>query len=510
MKNCSKCRRCCRAKGWHKMSINTKKLTVAQAAEALAAGTCTAVELCRSYLDRIKSVDGQVKAFLKIDEPGILALAEASDARRAAGKPLSPYDGIPIGVKDCIVTQGQTCSCASKILENVVSPYDSTVVSRLKAKGFIPVGRLNMDEFAMGSSCENSAFQKTANPWNLDYVPGGSSGGSAASVAASEVPVALGSDTGGSIRQPAAFCGIVGLKPTYGRVSRYGLVAFASSLDQIGPMAHDVLDAAIILDSIGGQDPKDSTSLPFPCQGFADAVRACGKDNLQGVKIGLPKEYFECEGLTPSVRKAIDTAVETVKNLGAELVEVSLPHTKYAVATYYIIATAEASANLARFDGIRYGARADSPDLIQTYFKSRGNGFGDEVKRRILLGTYVLSSGYYDAYYLRAQKVRTLIRQDFESAAAKCDVILTPVTPTTAFKFGEKSDPLQMYLADIFTIALNLSGNCGISVPAAVCPESGMPIGVQFIAPAMQEEKLLKVARIFELNRPEKDFFPQL
>ncbi len=492
------------------MSINIKKMTVAQAADELAAGTCTAVELCQSYLDRIKSVDGQVKAFLKIDEADIMARAAESDKRRSAGKPLSPYDGIPVGIKDCIVTRGQTCSCASKILENVVSPYDSTVVSRLKGKGFIPTGRLNMDEFAMGSSCENSAFQKTANPWDLNCVPGGSSGGSAASVAASEVPVSLGSDTGGSIRQPAAFCGIVGLKPTYGRVSRYGLVAFASSLDQIGPMAHDVLDAAIILDIIGGHDPKDSTSLSAPCHGFADAVRAAGKETLKGLKIGLPKEYFNGEGLTPSVKQAIDQAVETVKNLGAETVEVSLPHARYAIATYYIIATAEASANLARFDGIRYGARSESPDLIQTYFKSRGKGFGDEVKRRILLGTYVLSSGYYDAYYLRAQKVRTLIRQDFENAGAKCDVILTPVTPTTAFKFGEKSDPLQMYMADIFTIALNLAGNCGISVPAGICPESGLPVGVQFIAPAMQEETLLKVARIFELNRPVREFFPKL
>lgn len=492
------------------MSIDIKKMTVAQAADALAAGTCTAVELCQSYLERIKNVDGQVKAFLKIDEADIMSRAGESDKRRTAGQPLSPYDGIPVGIKDCIVTQGQTCSCASKILEPVVSPYDSTVVARLKAKGFIPAGRLNMDEFAMGSSCENSAFQKTANPWDLNCVPGGSSGGSAASVAASEVPVALGSDTGGSIRQPAAFCGIVGLKPTYGRVSRYGLIAFASSLDQIGPMAHDVLDAAIILDAIGGHDPKDSTSLPAPCQGFADAVRAADKDNLKGLKIGLPKEYFNGEGLTPSVKQAVDQAVETVKKLGAETVEISLPHAKYAIATYYIIATAEASANLARFDGIRYGARAESPDLIQTYFKSRGKGFGDEVKRRILLGTYVLSSGYYDAYYLRAQKVRTLIRQDFERAGTRCDVILTPVTPTTAFKFGEKSDPLQMYMADIFTIALNLAGNCGISVPAGICPESGLPVGVQFIAPAMQEEKLLKVARIFELNRPVREFFPAL
>jgi aspartyl-tRNA(Asn)/glutamyl-tRNA(Gln) amidotransferase subunit A len=492
------------------MIKDLKTLTVHAAADMLAAGEISAVDLCTAYLDRIEQVDPQVKAFLKFDREDILERAAEADARWAESKELSPYDGIPVGIKDCIVTAGQTCSCASKLLENVVSPYDSTVVARLKAKGFIPAGRLNMDEFAMGSSCENSAFQKTANPWDINRVPGGSSGGSAASVAAGEVPVSLGSDTGGSIRQPAAFCGVVGLKPTYGRVSRYGLVAFASSLDQIGPLSHDVLDAAIILDTIGGNDPKDSTSLPGSCGGFAEALKALDNADLKGIKVGLPKEYLDTEGITADVRKGLDDTISTLKKLGAETVEISLPHTKYAVSVYYIIATAEASANLARFDGIRYGSRKETDDLIATYFKSRGEGFGDEVQRRILLGTYVLSSGYYDAYYLRAQKVRTLIRRDFEEAAKKCDIILTPVTTSPAFEFGAKSDPLQMYLSDIFTIALNLSGACGISVPAGISEENGMPTGVQFIAPPLEEERLFKIARIFELNRTQKDFVPKI
>ena len=347
-----------------KDKLNT--LTVHAAADMLAANEITSVELCEAYLGRIEQVDTKVKAFLKVDSEDIIKRAEEADKRRAEGKELSPYDGIPIGIKDCIVTEGQTCSCASKLLENVVSPYDSTVVARLKAKGFIPTGRLNMDEFAMGSSCENSAFQKTANPWNLNCVPGGSSGGSAACVAAGEVPVSLGSDTGGSIRQPAAFCGVVGLKPTYGRVSRYGLVAFASSLDQIGPMAHDVLDSAIILDTIGGKDPKDSTSLPEPCGGFAEALKDLEGQDLKGLKVGLPKEYFETEGISNGVRAGLDKTIATLKKLGAEMVDVSLPHTKYAVSVYYIIATAEASANLARFDGVRYGSRKDGKDLIET------------------------------------------------------------------------------------------------------------------------------------------------
>ena len=471
--------------------------TIHQLADRLAAKEISAVELAQDCLNRVAEKDGKIGAFLEVDAEKVLASAAASDARRAAGNLLSPYDGIPVGIKDCIATEGERLSCASKILEPVKSPFDSTAVARLRGAGFIPFGRLNMDEFAMGSSCENSAIKKTANPHDLSRVPGGSSGGSAAAVAAELVPAALGSDTGGSIRQPAAFCGITGLKPTYGRVSRYGLVAFASSLDQIGPMTNDVMDSAILFDTIAGHDKMDGTSLPMAMDRCVDAIRAASGD-LKGMKIGLPKEYFEAPGISPEVGKIVQQAVDTVRALGAETVEVSLPHTKYAVAVYYIVATAEASANLARFDGIRYGNRAECRDLNDLYFKSRGQGFGDEVKRRILLGTYVLSSGYYDAYYLRAQKVRTLIRRDFEEAAKQCDLMLTPVTPTVAFHFNEKSDPLQMYLSDIFTIALNLSGNCGISVPAGKDPVTGMPVGIQFLAPALAESKLLAAATAFE------------
>ena len=470
--------------------------TVKGLAEQLAAGKITSTDIVKECLARVAARDGEVKAFLEIDEAGVLAAAAESDARRAAGKALSAYDGIPVGIKDCIAVKGERCSCASKLLEPVKSPFDSTAVARLKAAGFIPFGRLNMDEFAMGSSCENSAFMRTCNPLDLNRVPGGSSGGSAAAVAAGFVPAALGSDTGGSIRQPASFCGITGVKPTYGRISRNGLVAFASSLDQIGPMTQNVEDAAILLDVMAGFDPMDSTSLPAPAGGWADAVAQAG--DLKGVRIGLPREYFATEGLSPAVADVMKNAIEKVRSLGAETVEVSLPHTKYAVAVYYIVATAEASANLARFDGVRYGARAESKDLLESYFRTRGEGFGDEVKRRILLGTYVLSSGYYDAYYLRAQKVRTLIRRDFEEAAKQCDVLMTPVTPAVAFRFGEKSDPLQMYLSDIFTIALNLAGNCGVSVPAGKDPENNMPVGIQFMAPALEEARLLQVARCFE------------
>ena len=472
------------------MDITAK--TLHGLADGLAKKEFSASEVVKAYIAKVDKDDVNVKAFLKLDREKALTAAAAADERRAKGAEFSPYDGLPVGIKDCIVTQGETCSCASKLLEPVVSPYDSTAVARLKAQGIIPFGRLNMDEFAMGSSCENSAFQKTANPRDLSRVPGGSSGGSAACVAADFAPAALGSDTGGSIRQPAGFCGIVGLKPTYGRVSRYGLVAFASSLDQIGPMTNDVEDAGIILDMICGKDKMDSSSLPVAAGGFAEAARA-GKD-LKGVRVGLPKEYFTGSGLTPDVERVMQEAMDKVKALGGELVEVSLPHTKYAVAVYYIIATAEASANLARFDGMRYGARKEGRDLVETYFKTRGEGFGPEVRRRILLGTYVLSSGYYDAYYLRAQKVRTLIRKDFEEAYKQCDVMLTPVTPAPAFKFGEKSDPLQMYLSDIFTIALNLSGNCGISIPGGVCKATGMPVGIQLLAPALEEAKLLAYA----------------
>ena len=473
--------------------------TIHELAEKLKNGGTTSVEICSAYLNKTEEMEKDIHAFLSIDKDDILAQAEASDKRRQAGNPLSPYDGIPVALKDNIVVKDQPCTCASKILEPVKSPYDSTVASKMKNAGLVLFGRTNMDEFAMGSSCENSAFQKTANPHNINCVPGGSSGGSAAAVAALEIPAALGSDTGGSIRQPASFCGVVGMKPTYGRVSRYGLVAFASSLDQIGPITTNVKDAAILLDIIGGHDAKDSTSLPddSAVANFADSID--NMTDLNGIKIGLPKEYLSQEGLDAGVKKCVDDAIEKIKEKGAEIVDVSLPHSKYAIATYYVIATAEASANLARFDGIRYGARAkDTNNILDTYLESRGQGFGDEVKRRILLGTFVLSSGYYDAYYLRAQKVRTLIRQDFEKAFTQCDLMLGPTSPVTAFKIGEKSqDPLAMYLADIYTISLNLTGACGLSMPCGT-HENGLPVGLQLMGPALGEEKLLQIAHQFE------------
>ena len=482
---------------------NMQNLTLHESARLLAEGKVTSRELCEFFLKRIEEKEPSLKALLSIAPSEVLKAADEADARRAAGKALSPFDGLPVTIKDNIAEKGRPCTCASKILSNFVSPYDATVIQKLKAAGIIPMGRANMDEFAMGSSCENSAFQKTANPWDISRVPGGSSGGSASSVAAGETLAALGSDTGGSIRQPAAFCGIVGLKPTYGRISRFGLVAFASSLDQIGPMTKDVKDAALLLDLLAGEDPMDTTSLPMEDGNFLASLEEFEKNpRLDGVKIGLPKEYFEVEGVDEGVKKVTDKAIEILKSLGAEIKSVSLPHTSYSMASYYIIAPAEASANLARFDGIRYGARVkDAPDLISTYLDSRGNGFGPEVTRRIMLGTYVLSSGYYDAYYVRAQKVRTLIRQDFVEAFQECDLIFTPVTPGPAFKFGEKSDPMQMYLSDVFTTALNLAGNCGISVPAGIDEASSMPVGIQLIAPSLGEKALLEAARAFEIAR---------
>ncbi len=477
--------------------IDFRKLTLPDLSAALREGNFTSTELCTDLISRIRRCDEKISAFLNIDEAAVLSAASAADERRKQGKALSDYDGIPVGIKDNIAVKGEGISCASKILAPVKSPYDATAIAKLRAQGFIPFGRLNMDEFAMGSSCENSAFGRTANPLDISRVPGGSSGGSAAAVSARFVPVALGSDTGGSIRQPAAFCGTVGLKPTYGRVSRYGLVAFASSLDQIGPLSATVEDSAVLLDAISGGDIMDSTSLDAPAPHAAQAVRASRGQDLRGIKIGLPQEYFTGE-LDPGVGKVMDEAIAGFKQLGAEIVSVSLPHTEYAVAVYYIVATAEASANLARFDGIRYGDRQAADDLVETYFRTRGAGFGDEVKRRILLGTYVLSSGYYDAYYLRAQKVRTLIKRDFAEAFGKCDLLLTPVTPKVAFHFGEKSDPLQMYLSDIFTIALNLAGNCGVSLPGGIDPASGLPVGIQLLAPNLAEENLLRAAALYE------------
>lgn len=471
-------------------------LTISELADKLTRREVSAVEVARACLHRVGAIDSQLKAFISLDEADMLAQAEAADKVLATGKSKDrPLLGIPIAVKDVLAVRGQPLGCASKILEGFVSPFDATVVEKLREAGAVLFGRLNMDEFAMGSSTENSAMGPTRNPWDLTRVPGGSSGGSAAAVAAGECLAALGSDTGGSIRQPASFCGCVGLKPTYGRVSRYGLVAYASSLDQIGPLTRSVEDAAMLLGVLSGWDRRDSTSVRHDVPDY----RAALSGDLRGLKLGLPREYLVA-GLDPEVEGATRTAVNTLRELGAEVVEISLPHTDYAVAAYYIIATAEASANLARFDGVRYGKRVPGPDVLETYARTRGAGFGPEVKRRIILGTYVLSSGYYDAYYMRAQKVRTLIRQDFLQAFVKVDAILTPTSPMPAFKVGEKiNDPLQMYLTDICTLSCNLAGICGISVPCGfTAGQPKLPIGLQVLGKPFGEETILRVSHAYE------------
>jgi len=476
------------------------QLTISELTARLAKREVSAREATEACLDQIARVDGQIHAFISHDAADALAQADAVDKKISSGITCAqqPLLGIPIGVKDVLAVKNQPLNCASKILGNYISPYDATVVEKLKAAGAIVFGRLNMDEFAMGSSTENSAFGTTRNPWDITRIPGGSSGGSAAAVAADECIASLGSDTGGSIRQPAALCGCVGLKPTYGRVSRYGLVAFASSLDQIGPFTKDVRDAATLLGVLSGHDLRDSTSVPQPVPDYAQALTG----DIRGLKLGLPKEYM-IGGLDAEVKAAVDAAVKKFTELGAEVVEISLPHTDYAVATYYIIATAEASANLARFDGIRYGARVDGNDPIELYARTRGAGFGPEVKRRIILGTYVLSSGYHDAYYLQAQKVRTLIRNDFLKAFETVDAIVTPTTPTAAFKAGEKSgDPLQMYLSDIFTISCNLGGISGLSLPCGFTKSPKLPIGLQLLGKPFGEESLLKIAHAYEQATP--------
>jgi aspartyl-tRNA(Asn)/glutamyl-tRNA(Gln) amidotransferase subunit A len=473
------------------------ELTISELAARLARREVSARAAMRACLDRIQRVDSQIRAFISYDAADALAQADAADQALAQGQTHAqkPLLGVPIGVKDVIAVKGQPLNCGSKILGKFVSPYDATVIEKLKAAGAVVFGRLNMDEFAMGSSTENSAFQVTRNPWDTARIPGGSSGGSAAAVVADECVAALGSDTGGSIRQPAALCGCVGLKPSYGRVSRYGLVAYASSLDQIGCFAKDVRDAATVLGVMSGHDARDSSSVPQPVPNYPAALTG----SIKGLKLGLPKEYM-IGGLDPEVKEAVAAAVEQLARLGAEVVEVSLPHTDYAIATYYIIATAEASANLARFDGIRYGLRLDGADPIELYGKTRGAGFGPEVKRRIILGTYVLSSGYYDAYYLRAQKVRTLIRNDFLKAFEQVDAIVTPTSPTAAFKIGEKAeDPLQMYLMDIFTISCNLAGICGLVVPCGFTgAQPRLPIGLQLLGKPFGEETILRIAHAYE------------
>ena len=471
------------------------QLTITELTAKIAKREVSAREATQACLDRVAKVDGQIHAFISHNDADALAQADAVDKLVAQGNVANrPLLGVPIGIKDVLAVKDHPLNCGSKILGNFVSPYDATVIEKLKAAGAIIFGRLNMDEFAMGSSTENSAFGITRNPWDTSRIPGGSSGGSAAAVAADEVIATLGTDTGGSIRQPAALCGCVGMKPTYGRVSRYGLVAFASSLDQVGPFSKDVRDNATLLNVISGYDKRDSTSVNQPVPDYTKALDR----NIKGLRIGLPKEYM-IGGLDPEVKAAVDAAVKQLQSLGATVEEISLPHTEYAAATYYIIAPAEASANLARFDGIRYCARVDGADPIELYSKTRGAGFGPEVKRRIILGTYVLSSGYYDAYYLRAQKVRTLIRQDFLKAFEKVDAIITPTTPTAAFKIGEKSDdPLQMYLSDVFTISCNLAGICGVSLPCGFTKSPKLPIGLQLLGKPFGEEVMLKIAHAYE------------
>ncbi len=466
-------------------------MTITALRRQLLVGETTPAAIFAQLAGEITARDGRTGAYLSHNLES--ALAEAANADLSL-----PLGGIPIAIKDNINVLGQPCTCGSKFLENFISPYDATVIRKLRAAGAIPFGRMNQDEFAMGSSTENSALQITRNPHDHDRVPGGSSGGSAAAVADLTAIAALGSDTGGSIRQPASHCGVVGLKPSYGRVSRYGLVAFASSLDQIGPLTQSVEDAALILQAIAGGDPQDSTCLDAPVPDYLSGLN----DGVKGLKLGIPKEYFG-EGIDPGVRKNVEAAIQALAAQGAEIVEISLPHTEHAVATYYIIAPAEASSNLSRFDGIRYGHRASNPaDILDLYKKSREQGFGAEVKRRIILGTYVLSSGYYDAYYTRAQKVRTLIRRDFENAFTQVDAILSPVAPSPARKIGSISeDPLQEYLSDIFTIAANLAGIPGISIPCGTTDSDGgknLPVGLQILAPHLGEAKLLRIAKAAE------------
>lgn len=477
------------------------RLTAAELADKLASREISSVEATQAHLDRIAAVDGDVHAFLHVNENALAAAAEV-DARRAAGEQLGPVAGVPLAIKDVLVTHDQPTTSGSRILEGYRSPYDATVVARSRAAGLIPLGKTNMDEFAMGSSTEHSAYGPTRNPWDLDRIPGGSGGGSAAAVAAFEAPLALGSDTGGSIRQPAHVTGTVGVKPTYGGVSRYGAIALASSLDQVGPVTRTVLDAGLLHDVIGGHDPKDSTSLQDAWPSFADAAREGARgDVLKGLKVGVIRELPD-SGFQPGVAASFRSALALMEAQGAEIVEIDAPHFEYGVAAYYLILPAEASSNLAKFDSVRFGLRVTpdgNPTVEDVMSATRDAGFGDEVKRRIILGTYALSAGYYDAYYGSAQKVRTLIQQDFANAFADVDVIATPSAPTTAFKIGEKiDDPLQMYLNDVTTIPANLAGVPGISIPSGLADEDGLPVGIQFLAPAREDARLYKVGAALE------------
>jgi aspartyl-tRNA(Asn)/glutamyl-tRNA(Gln) amidotransferase subunit A len=468
--------------------------TAAELLDLLGRGEVTAEALTAEFLQAVRARDPLVKAFLHVDEAGALAQARAVDARRRRGEPLGPLAGVPVAVKDVLCVRGQPTTCGSKILQNFRPPYDGHVITRLRQADAVLLGKTNMDEFAMGSSTENSAFQVTRNPWDRERIPGGSSGGSAAAVTACETPLALGSDTGGSVRQPAGLCGLVGLKPTYGRVSRFGLVAYASSLDQVGPLAHDVADAALLLEVIAGHDPRDSTSVDRPVPHYRQAL----DQPVRPLTVGVAREYFGA-GLDAEVEQAVRAAIRVYADQGATVKEVSLPHSPYAIATYYLVATAEASSNLARYDGVHYGHRAAKYDgLIDMYGRTRDEGFGAEVKRRVMLGTYALSSGYKDAYYVKALRVRRLIKNDFDRAFGECDVILGPTSPTAAFKIGERTaDPLAMYLSDIYTISANLAGLPGVSVPCGFT-RAGLPIGLQILAAPFEEEKQLRVARMHE------------
>jgi len=471
------------------------ELSIQKTHDLLTSQKISSEELTRAYLERIHRLDPQVKSYVMVTDNLAMEQAQDADQRFKKNQERSPLTGIPYSAKDSISTRGINTTCSSKILENYKPFYDATAIRKLNSTNSILLGKNNMDEFGMGSSTENSGFFTTRNPWNFDHVPGGSSGGSAAAVAAGLAPFSLGEDTGGSVRMPASFCGITGLKTTYGRVSRHGLIPLVSSFDTIGPMAHSAYDVSLVLEAIAGHDPKDSTSRVEPAQNYSGRLRE--SENLRGLRIGIPKEYF-VEGLDPAVETALRTAIKQVESLGAETVEVSLPHTQYAIPVYYLILFAEASSNLAKYDGIRFGLSArNTGDLMDVYLKTREAGFGAETKRRIMLGTFALSAGYYDAYYLKAQKVRTLIRQDFEKAFETCDALITPVSPTTAFRIGEKiTNPLDMYLSDVFVVAVNLAGIPALSVPCGI--SNGLPIGMQIIGPHLSEETLLRIGHMYQ------------
>jgi len=471
------------------------ELSIQQAHELLSSRNISSEELTRAYLERIQRLDPQIKSYVTVSEEFALEQARTADQRIQTGEGLAPLTGIPYSAKDSISTRGVNTTCSSKILENYKPFYDSTAIKKLRSTNSVLLGKNNMDEFGMGSSTENSGFFTTRNPWNVDHVPGGSSGGSAAAVAAGLTPFSLGEDTGGSVRMPASFCGVTGLKTTYGRVSRYGLIPLVSSFDTIGPMAHSVYDVALVLETIAGHDPKDSTSRAEPVQRYSETLLKT--ENLRGFRIGIPKEYF-VEGLDSEVDSSLRAAIKQIESLGAEAVEVSLPNTQYAIPVYYLILFAEASSNLAKYDGVRFGlSERNVESLMDVYLKTREIGFGAETKRRIMLGTFALSAGYYDAYYLKAQKVRTLIRQDFQKAFETCDALITPVAPTTAFRIGEKiTNPLDMYLSDVFVVAVNLAGIPALSVPCGI--SNGLPIGMQIMGPHLSEEMLLRIGHMYQ------------